>query len=432
MIQENTKPNGEPVDMPKTQEDGVAQSPAPAPTWFSRTYGDKDMAANYRETSRANIPPPPIAADNAAYEAYRRRLEERFKMAQHAVEPNMPKQDNVAFPRRPVFAHGDTGHPQQIKRTAPKKNGFSRTALTILTLTACSVGGLGGYFAANPAVTQNLFKGGYATIAGLWTTAPEAPKSITLGKKSIRIAKVDVRDVSGGVNTPIPLELSALPADAQTPVALRITGLPAEAYLTKGVELTEGEWLLKSAEIGKAELVVPHTEQPNISLQVAALEEATGIPAAPVQALRVAIDMNAVPAPGVPLPPRQPQVDEPVIQPTAANPETGVIKKELPMAVPAPLESVNPEANALIKKGDVLLASGDMIAARQFYLKAFSMRTPQAAYGVGQTYDPAVYAKHKIKALVPDPQIAAEWYGKAAAVGHSEASAALSGLPGQP
>ena len=135
-----------------------------------------------------------------------------------------------------------------------------------------------------------------------------------------------------------------------------------------------------------------------------------------------------VPVPGVP----QPKVDGPPrIVPVAALPDQGFNKVELPAAIPVPLESMNPEAQTLITKGDVLLKSGDILAARQFYLRAFGMKATSAAFGVGQTYDPAVYAKFNIKGLSADAQQAAEWYGKAAATGDAEAATALAGLPAQ-
>jgi hypothetical protein len=251
-------------------------------------------------------------------------------------------------------------------------------------------------------------------------------------KKTVRTARLSVRDAAGAINAPIALDISALPVDANTPVMLRISGLPPEAYLTRGEAANAGEWLLKSADIGKAELVVPHSNSPEIALQVSALEEKTGAPAAPSQDLVVAIDTAAVPVPGTPRPKAVAPVEALVIEPASAQADQGFNKPADPAAVPIPLQSLNPEVQSLITKGDTLLASGDILSARQFYRRAFDMKTPQAAYGVGQTYDPAVYARYQIKGLEPDAQLAAEWYGKAAAVGDEAALAALSKLPGQP
>jgi hypothetical protein len=176
-------------------------------------------------------------------------------------------------------------------------------------------------------------------------------------------------------------------------------------------------------------LVVPHTTTPELDLQVSALEEKTGAPAAPAQSFTVTLDTTAVPVPGVP---QQPKADGPVIVPVSAQPDQGYNKTPLPAAVPAPIESVNPEVQNLIIKGDMLLGNGDLLAARQFYLRAFQLKAVSAAYGVGQTYDPAIFAKHKITGVEPDIQTAAEWYGKAAASGSDVASKALAALPVQP
>jgi TPR repeat protein len=60
------------------------------------------------------------------------------------------------------------------------------------------------------------------------------------------------------------------------------------------------------------------------------------------------------------------------------------------------------------------------------------LKASAAAFGVGQTYDAAVYRQHKVAGLQPDNTLAAEWYGKAAAAGHAGASAALLQLGVQP
>jgi hypothetical protein len=402
------------------------------PSWFSRTYGDADLAGKYRENREARpLETSPLVAENAAaYEAYRHRLEQRFATAQHKTDPTFMSQDNAraasgpAFPDRPSFSQGMVGDARQ-RPQARKQTGFKPVTLAILTLSACAIGGGVGYVAANPDVaTQSI-----AYVNSFWFNPVGIAAETVIEKKPVRTAKLEVKDAAGAINSPIPLNLAALPADAAMPVALRITGLPPSAYLTKGVEVAKGEWMLKEADFKSTELIVPYTDVPQIALQVAALDEKTGVQAAPTQRLNVAIDRSAVPVPGVP----QPKVDGPPrIVPVSALPDQGFNKVELPAAIPVPLESINPEAQILITKGDLLLKTGDILAARQFYLRAFGMKVTSAAYGVGQTYDPVVYTKFKIKGLTADPQQASEWYGKAAAEGHQEAAAALAGLPAQP
>jgi hypothetical protein len=410
-------------------QDAVAKDPVPS--WFARTYGEQDVAAQYRDhQAQQPVVPQPIAVENtAAYEAYRKRLEERFSSAQRVGEPHFMPQDNgqpaaaYSFPERPSYGQVP---PRRLERPQPpaKAKGLSPITLAILTLSACVIGSGGGYVASNPDVAE----AGLGFARSLWAPTPTVTSETIIAKKPVHSAKLNVKNASGAINSPIPLDIAAFAADAETPVALRISGLPPAAYLTKGVEVATGEWMVKAADIGKAELIVPHTDVPEIALQVAALEEKTGVPAAPAQKLMVALDTEAVPVPGVP----QPKVDGPRIEPVGALPDQGFNKSALPAPVPAPLASINPEADSLIRKGDALLQTGDILAARQFYLRAFELKEASAAYGVGQTYDPAVFAKYKIKGLAADSQIAAEWYGKAAAAGIGQAADAMAALPAEP
>jgi hypothetical protein len=404
--------------------EGESEADSPAkndPTWFSGTYGEDtpdDLARRYAQSN----PAPINVGQSAAYAAYQKRLEERFGMAQRLADPEAferrsAPQPAPAFPRRPTYAYAT-----QPTAPAPKLLlGVRPATIAILTLTACALGGAGGYGIANPQQVKTF-------AASLWFTPADTVQETVIPKKTLLTAKLEVNDIEGAVNSPIALDIAATPANAQTPVALRISGLPDAAYLTKGTQIAEGEWMLKAEDLAKAELVVPHTSAPQIALEVAALEAATGLPAAPSQAMNVKLDMAAVPVPGVP----QPKIDDVRVIPATAEADQGFNKTLLPPAVPLPLESLNPEVQSLMEKGNGLLANGDVLAARQFYLKAYGLKAPEAAYGVGQTYDPSVYKQHNIKGLAADPKTAAEWYGKAAAAGFESAQAALAQLPLQP
>jgi len=388
-----------------------------APSWFSRTYegqSSQDMAARYRsEAGSVFAPPPSVASQEAAYETYRRRLDERFAQAQSMADPRHGLPDAAApanqdFPSRPYYAGSAPAFPSARVAPSRKQKGQRPMALAIMTLSACSIGGLAGYVAANPGSVKDWAVQGSTLVAGFFASSP-APENMTvIGKKQIATAQLDVRDMAGAINTPIPLDITGRPADPNSPLAFRISGLPAEAYITKGMEVTEGEWILKAEDIRSAELVVPHTDVPKLDLEVAALEATTGLPAAPSQNMQVKLDTSAVPVPGVPQQSVKPEavvlearVEEPVIEPATALPDQGFNKSNLPAAqdVPKPMESLNPEAQNLMVKGQMLLGNGDVLAARPFFMKAFGMDTPTAAFGVGQTYDPTVYKRFNIAGL---------------------------------
>ena len=69
----------------------------------------------------------------------------------------------------------------------------------------------------------------------------------------------------------------------------------------------------------------------------------------------------------------------------------------------------------LLGKGDMLMKTGDLIIARQFYSRAFQMGAAEGAMGVAKTYDPTVFAEMKVQGITPDAAKAAEWYEKAKA-----------------
>jgi hypothetical protein len=300
------------TEAPESNEELIDTSQpgsADTPTWFSRVYGSTttdDIADRYRHerpaTATEDVP------NQAAQEAYRRRLEQRFAMAQHLADPRYQHPQVTEAEPAPLF-------PERPRRQATAAQPRAHTAqpgvlsgkrpvmLAILTLTACSIGALLGYVAANPSLSWLRVQGGVAYFGSLIMPASGPVRETVITKKPVRMARLDVQDATGAVNTPIALNIAAFPSAPDMKLALRITGLPPAAYLTKGQELSAGEWVVRAEDIGKAALVVPHATVPQLDLEVAALEEKTGELTSPAQGLKVALDLAAVPAPGVPLPP---------------------------------------------------------------------------------------------------------------------------------
>ena len=86
---------------------------------------------------------------------------------------------------------------------------------------------------------------------------------------------------------------------------------------------------------------------------------------------------------------------------------------------------------ALVKRGDELLSTGDVVAARSAYERAASSGSGAAATGVAKTYDPVFLAQSGVRGLRGDPAQAASWYGKAVAAGDREAQERLNRLRAQ-
>jgi hypothetical protein len=412
----------------------VETAHAEDPSWFSRTYeqaSPQDMAERYQKTFDETFSQSAFATPSPeAYNAYKRRLEERFRTAQTMADPiyaTLPigrqKQGASAAPTRPTRA---PFAPRAYQAPAPSRMGRGMVSAIALTLLACVVGGAGGYVAANPATMASMLSSPTAALSNLYASlmTPSPDVAQTTLQKAVPVARITVADVSGPVNGPIALGISTFPVDAETPISIRISGLPPEAYLTKGVSIAEGEWLVKSAEIAKAELVVPKSTTSLLGLEVAALDEKTGQEAAPPKQMNVALDLAAVPLPGAVPPPEQLDVR---VEPVSALPDQGFNHpaEGSAAAVPVPLQTLNAEAINLLTKGQMLLKHGDLISARQYFLKAHALKLPEAAYYVGQTYDPATYNALRVVGLQPDVQLASEWYGKAAAQGVAAANEAL-------
>ena len=112
----------------------------------------------------------------------------------------------------------------------------------------------------------------------------------TISKKPIAIASLAVSDVTGTLNSMIPLALNAEPAFENQELAIKITGLPASAYLTAGKKISDNTWILKDGEEDGINLFVSQSDTAKFDISVAAIETNTGELAAPVKEMTVAID----------------------------------------------------------------------------------------------------------------------------------------------
>ena len=71
----------------------------------------------------------------------------------------------------------------------------------------------------------------------------------------------------------------------------------------------------------------------------------------------------------------------------------------------------------LLRRGDALLALGDVSSARRFYERAATGGDGRGATGVGKTYDPVFLLTIGARGIQADPVAAANWYRKAIELG---------------
>ncbi len=116
----------------------------------------------------------------------------------------------------------------------------------------------------------------------------------------------------------------------------------------------------------------------------------------------------------------------------AARPEGTAVQPPVVAAPsPAPPAPSLPPAMivALLRRGEAMLAQGDVSAARLLFERAAQAGSGAAALALAHSYDPRFLAELGTRGLRPDPAAAARWYERADALGEAEATRLRQGLP---
>lgn len=331
---------------------------------------------------------------------------------------------------RQVFNQRGSEARPHARRPGRQRGGLGKS-FVFASLAASLTGGLIGLAAAQfDAIKQTaseLAATSFASfrpepeMATLKPAATPANRTV-ISKKPVATATLDVADASGALNSMIPLILRAEPAAEGQNLALRISGLPEDAYLTAGTREAGNSWLLNPGQEQNLKLVVPKAGKAKFDVEVAAIETGTGELAAPVKELTVAID--------------DPNLQ---VEPANAAPDTAFVQAGTGSRqdLPAPLTADGTEIQAasatsetadLMRKGELLLKSGDLAAARLFYERAYAKGAAAGALGAGNTYDPVVFADLNVQGIAPDSVKAMEWYKRAEDLGLSDAASAIEAL----
>jgi hypothetical protein len=130
---------------------------------------------------------------------------------------------------------------------------------------------------------------------------------------------------------------------------------------------------------------------------------------------------NPPPAVAAPVATALPPAPRPAEAPAPAAPPPVIAEEPAapPPAAPAPLSAE--EIRALMSRGDGLLATGDIAAARRFYERAADGGSAAAATAAGKTYDPLFLREAQARGMTGDPVKAARWYRKASEGGDRNA-----------
>jgi hypothetical protein len=231
-------------------------------------------------------------------------------------------------------------------------------------------------------------------------------------------------------------EASAAPARAKPPVpATPVTPVaqgPARKSLLVNIAIGFGCLALAVSTTLFVLSTGRHAEVPPVRPEPVAIAAASA-PAVPLIPLPPQPPAPSVPAPAAPpvaASAPAPAASDAPPSPVSAAPTAESIAGPTPTptvsAVPAP--NSNPEADALLARGDDLLVTGDVAAARLFYERAAEQGSAAAATAVGQTYDPAVLELLRVRGVRGNAQMAAQWYRKAIAAGDRQAEIRLKRL----
>src|SRR5262249_43291203 len=85
----------------------------------------------------------------------------------------------------------------------------------------------------------------------------------------------------------------------------------------------------------------------------------------------------------------------------------------------------------LVAQGDRHLADGNIVIARQYYLRAAQAGMGRAAHRLAETYDPNELRRLNVLGLLPDIAEAKRWYLQAIALGDTAAQLKLGRLEGK-
>ena len=277
-----------------------------------------------------------------------------------------------------------------------------------------------------------------SSISAIWQQVKSSVLPAPQQPQLKRTATLAAQEGSALVNDALPLGIHV---GAPPPAAfVAINGLPAGARLTSGRRVAN-EWRVPASEISGVSVIpsdgfvgqvqvtaelrdgdgaalvagstrLSWTAPPRAAAPPPAVNAVAVPPAARVAAVPPAAS-PAVPPPAAVVPPVPPP-----IAPLAASPppQADVVRNLDPK-----------EILVLIKRGQELLASGDILSARLLLQRAAEARDARAALLLGTTYDPALLKQFGANGLADVAQ-ARNWYQKARQWGEPDAQRQLEAL----
>jgi TPR repeat protein len=264
----------------------------------------------------------------------------------------------------------------------------------------------------------------------LATRLQTAASDLQKTSQPVVLPQLTLSDSIGDANVPLKLgvEVKNYTADA----TVDLSGLPAGTVLSTGSARGDGQWRIIVDDLPKTRVTPPRDYVGLMTLTAEVRGNGQAIVRGPVRLtwrqIPTTPDTVGVRTPNAGLPVAAnvatPKIEPPVAPKTIETPAAPA-KTE---AAVAPRKLNASEVAALLRRGEELLANGDLAAARLLLQRVAETKNAQAAFQLASTYDPAALKKFSNNSVAADPALAQYWYERARDWGSPDASSPLEAL----
>jgi hypothetical protein len=236
------------------------------------------------------------------------------------------------------------------------------------------------------------------------------PTAQSSGNFEVTPARLVVEGGRASANDPLPLGVSLKdPSGGET---VFLSGLENGTRLSAGTPFGSKGWRISARDLGSVMAYAPID-------YIGAMHAAINLHAAN----NSVVDTRVVKLEWIPKVERQKaEQQQQRQQPQQQAPEQAATAQRSVVAAPPRPKLDEEEIGRLIKRGQQLLAAGDIAPARLLLQRAALGGSADAALILGGTYDPQVLREIGVLGFAPNPAMAREWYQKALELGASEAS----------
>ncbi|MDZ4792344.1 MAG: hypothetical protein SGJ17_14255 [Hyphomicrobiales bacterium] len=188
-------------------------------------------------------------------------------------------------------------------------------------------------------------------------------------------------------------------------------GLPADFRISAGVK-TKDAWAVSLREVSGLSLIPPNGWEGVLELDVVLVRGKDAPPDRQTIIILVKPD----------------DLTDRVAKAETASPPTAFTELDEKPPLPRLPAEMSSEDTAFLQRGDQLLDTGDVAAARLFFTRLAKKGVAMGALRMARTYDPEFLGSMRTAGLQPDLPQARVWYQKASELGSQDATKRLSTL----